>query len=219
VVRRVDRGPLVLAGFSFGAGLAYRVAARPGALAGLVILDGAPPDGAPPRARSGPAIDVGSTRLPWAERRRLLAALAREPNGPSTVSGYATAAEALADIVYTSKSFGGRGGLSAARDGVTDPVALARLLSTYDRWWPSAALGGGAVDPTRRLPVLAFAAGRMGPRWTERVRRGARAWGGEAAAVHELPEYGHVDVLIAKDTDTRVVAPVVRFVRGLTQTR
>lgn len=219
VVRRVDRGPLVVAGFSYGAGLAYRVAARPGALAGLVILDGSPPDGAPTRERTGPAIDVGGSRLPFAERRRLLAAVRSDPDGPSTVPGYATAGEALADIVYTTKSFGGRGGLSAARDGVTDVRALAHLLGTYDRWWPTVALGGAAVAPTRRVPVLAFAASRMGPRWTERVRAGARAWGGEGAAVRELDGFGHVDVLAGRDTDRLVIGPVVTFLRSLTPAR
>jgi hypothetical protein len=182
-------------------------------------LDGAPPDGAPTRERTGPAIDVGGSRLPFAARRDLLDAVRSGPEGPSTVPGYPTAAQALADIVYTTKSFGGRGGLSAARDGVTDPLALARLLSTYDRWWPTAAMGGAAVTPTRRLPVLAFAASRMGPRWAERVAAGAHAWGGDDAAVHRLEGYGHVDVLVGRETDRLVIEPVVAFVRTLARAR
>jgi pimeloyl-ACP methyl ester carboxylesterase len=210
-VRRADRGPLVVAGFSYGASIAYRLAARNEALAGLVILDGAPPDGTPLRERSGPAIDVGSNRLPFEERRQLLAAVARDPAGSSPVAGYPSAGAALADIVYTSRSFGGRGGLSAARDGVTDVSDLAALLTTYDRWWPSAALGGPAVAPSHRVRVLAFAAENMGPQWVDRVRTGARTWGGEQAIVHELPGHGHVDVLIGRDTDRLVVEPIVVF--------
>jgi dienelactone hydrolase len=215
-VRELERERLVVAGFSYGASIAYRLAARDVPLAGLVILDGAPPDGAPLRERAGPAIDVGSNRLPFAERRRLLAAVAQDPGGPSPVAGYPSAEAALADVVYTSRSFGGRGGLSAARDGVTDVRDLAALLATYDRWWPSAALGGSALAPSRRVPVLAFAAANMGPRWVERVRAGAQAWGGAEAIAHELPGYGHVDVLVGRETGRLVVDPVVAFVLATT---
>jgi pimeloyl-ACP methyl ester carboxylesterase len=213
-VRRADRGPLVVAGFSYGASIAYRLAARDQPLAGLVILDGAPPDGTPVRERRGPAIDVGGSRLPWEARRELLTAVLQDPAGRSPVSGYDSAGAALADIVYTSRSFGGRGGLSAAREGMTNVSDLAALLATYDRWWPSAALGGAAVAPSRPLPVLAFATVNMGPHWVERVRAGARTWGGNQAVVHALPGYGHVDVLVGRDTDRLVIEPVVAFVRA-----
>ena len=71
--RTHDRAPVWLAGFSYGAGVAYRLAAaRDAGLAGLVVLDGA----APASRDLGPgdvAIDVGSSRLPWDARERLLA--------------------------------------------------------------------------------------------------------------------------------------------------
>ena len=212
IVRMVDPGPFYVSGFSFGAGLGYDLAARDHPMEGLVILDGAPP--APREAAGGgdPAIDVGSSRLPWTERARLLAAVLDDPAGPSPLPGFATAGAALTDIVHTARSFGGHGGLSGVEAGTTDVRALAGLLATYDRWWPRAALDGTAVTPSRTLPVLAFAAANMGPAWVARVRAGAHAFGGEAATVHELPGFGHVDVLVGRDAPRHVFEPIRRFV-------
>jgi len=211
-VRTADPGPLYLAGFSYGAGVAYRLAARRVPLQGLVILDGTPPgDGSAPEG-SGPAIDVAGSRLPWPERARLLAAVLASPGNPSPVAGYVTAGSALADIVYSAPAFGGHGGLSAAKDGVTAVTPLARLLASYDRWWPRAALGGGGVSPSRQIPVLAFATPNMGPAWVERVRAGAKAFGGEKAIVRVPPRYGHLDVLVGNRAARTVFEPVLGFV-------
>jgi pimeloyl-ACP methyl ester carboxylesterase len=212
-VRGADPGPLYVAGFGFGAGVAYRLAARKAEpIAGLVVLDGVPPGATAAPEGAGPAIDVGGGRLPWDERDRLLRTVIASPENPSPVPGYTTAGEALADVVYTSPTFGGHGGLSAARDGVADVGAVARLLASYDRWWPRAALGGSAVTPSRTLPLLAFASRNMGPQWIERVRAGARAFGGDRAIVHELPRYGHVDVLVGAWAERLVFEPILGFV-------
>jgi pimeloyl-ACP methyl ester carboxylesterase len=216
--RTVDTGPLYLAGFSFGAGMAYRLATRdPLRVAGLVILDGVPPeprDGA--TGGDGPAIDVGSTRLPFDARAKLLTDVLADPGGPSPLPDYATAGAALTDIVDSSKAFGGHGGLSGVKYGVADVRALAALLSTYDRWWPRATLDAKPAlpAPTRSMRVLAFASANMGPAWIQRVRDGARAFGGDGATIVELPGYGHVDVLIGKDAPRLVFDPMRRFVQG-----
>jgi dienelactone hydrolase len=213
--RTVDTGPLYVTGFSFGAGLAYRLAAHEVRMAGLVILDGAPPEPRDDDAGGDPAIDVGSTRLPFDVRTKLLADVLADPGGPSPVPDYATAGAALTDIVDTSRTFGGHGGLSGVKTGSTDVRALAALLSTYDRWWPRATLAAKpAVTPGRPVRVLAFAATNMGPSWVARVRDGARAFGGDGATVIELPGYGHVDVLIGKDAPRLVFDPIRRFVQG-----
>ncbi len=211
IARTIDRGPFFVAGFSYGAGLAYRLAGRDQPIAGIVILDGAPPDGKAP-APGPPAIDVGGGRLPYDERRRLLAAVLADAASPSPMPGYATAGEALADVVFTARSFGGAGGLSAAKSGVTDLRSLATLLATYDRWWPRAALGGPIVTPSRRVPLLAFTSTNMGPEWTHGVRDGAVAFGGPDADVRELPGWGHVDVLVGRDVAELVAAPIRAFV-------
>src|SRR5579883_547861 len=195
------------AGFSFGGALAYRVASkeRPAA---LVVLD-ATAGGRHEPPGSGPALDVASTRLPWPLRRALLTAVIADPTGPSPLPGYASAGAALADVLWTSQSFGGQGGLSAARDGMSDLQLLARLLAGEDRWWPRAVLTAKPPRPPRSpLPVLAFASTRMGPQWVEEVRAAARAWGGPRAQVRELPGYGHLDVLVGRSAARDVFEPV-----------
>jgi pimeloyl-ACP methyl ester carboxylesterase len=214
--RTVDTGPLYIAGFSFGAGMAYRLATRDLRIAGLVILDGVPPEPRDGAGGEGPAIDVGSTRLPFDTRAKLLADVLADPGGPSPVPDYATAGAALADIVDSSKAFGGHGGLSGVKYGVADVRALAALLSTYDRWWPRATLDAKPAlpVPTRSLRVLAFASANMGAAWIQRVRDGARTFGGDGATIVELPGFGHVDVLIGTDAPRLVFDPMRRFVLG-----
>ena len=178
-VRSADPpGPLYLAGFGFGAAMAYGVAARADQpVGGLIILDGVP-DG-PGLFRSeggrGPVLDVAGTRQTFDERQRLLQAVVRDPKGPSPVSG-GKAGTALADLAYNAPSFGGVGGMSTARDGVTDPRALAQLLLTFDRYWPRDALDGRAKPPKQTMPVLAFASGAQGQAWIDRVRQGAESF-------------------------------------------
>jgi len=138
-VRGADPGPLFVAGFSQGAAFAYRLASRRDSLlGGLVILDGAVTPGVP-MGGDGPAIDIGSGRLPFAERRQLLDQVIADPNMPSPLPGFPSAGAALASILSTSRAFGGEGGL-AAGTRVSEITVLAALLRSYDRWWPRAAV-------------------------------------------------------------------------------
>jgi pimeloyl-ACP methyl ester carboxylesterase len=215
-VRSADPGPLYLAGFSFGASMAYGIASlgdQP--VVGLVILDGVPGGGSSTADAGGSsAIDVGGGRLSFEDRERLLQAVIRSPNGPSPVGG-GTAGSSLAEIVYTAPSFGGQGGLSAARNGVTDVGVLARLLDSYDRWWPRAALApGSGKGPRRKLPVIAFASGNMGTAWVARVKDGAEDFGGDRTEFHELPLHGHLDVLIGRLASREVFEPIRRWLLG-----
>ncbi len=210
-VRGAEHGPLFVAGFSYGAGAAYGLAARGDqAISGLVIIDGAPADGSTPPGDAA-MIDVAGSRLPWPQREQLLRTVLASPANPSPVAGYRTAGAALGDILFTSPSFGGNGALSAARDGVSDIHDIALLLNSYDRWWPRATLGGKAPSP-RTIPVLAFAAGNMGPKWLERVRAGATAFGGDRASVKEIPLHGHIDLLVGRLSVTEVFEPIRRWV-------
>ncbi len=214
-VRSSDPGPLYLAGFSHGAGLAYRFAGRSDeGLAGLLILDGAHAAGVAPKG-GGVAIDVGGSRLPFAEREQLLAAVVANPAGPSPLPGFATAGDALAETLYTAPSFGGRGGLANTRDDVSDVRVLAELLRRYDRWWPRATLAAPPPTPPRRtLRVLAFASTNLGPTWVERVRTSARAFGGPEARVRELRGYGHLDVLVGRRAARDVYQPALTWLAG-----
>jgi len=210
-VRGADPGPLFVAGFSQGAVFAYRLASRRDAgLAGLLILDGAPSPG-PTVASGGPAIDVGGSRLPFAERRRLLDQVVADANAPSPLPGFPTAGAALAHILSTAPLFGREGGLAAGAR-ISEISVLAALLRSYDRWWPSAAVGGPPPRPPKTpLPVLAFASTNMGPEWVDRVRAGARAYGGADAEVRELAGYGHLDVLVARRATQDVFQPVLAW--------
>jgi len=210
-VRAADPGPLVLAGFSYGAGLAYRLAARSDTRPErLLVLDGVHGAGRDVPG-SGPAIDVGGSRLPWDLRQSLLALVILDPATTSPLAGYATAGAALADVLYTAPSFGGDGGLANTRDGVSDIRVLARLLRGYDRWWPRPALATSAPSPRGELPVLAFASTRFGDAWVERVRSSAHAFGGESAVVRPLPRYGHLDVLVGRRAARDVFAPALAW--------
>ncbi|TMA39726.1 MAG: alpha/beta hydrolase [Deltaproteobacteria bacterium] len=210
-VRGADPGPLFVAGFSQGAVFAYRLASRrDAALAGLLILDGAPNTG-PVVAGGGPAIDVGGSRLPFAERRRLLDQVIADANAPSPLPGFPTAGAALASILSTAPLFGREGGLAAGAR-VSEISVLAVLLRSYDRWWPRAAVGGPSPRPPKTpLPVLAFASTNMGPAWVDRVRAAALAYGGPEAEVRELAGYGHLDVLVARRAAQDVFQPALAW--------
>ena len=204
-----------VAGFSQGAVIAYDLAARrvsPGMT--LVILDGALPTDrdVPP---GGPAIDVAGGRLTYPTRRALMDAVIADPDGPSPLAGFPSAGEALRKVLYAAQSFGGRGGLANTYDDVSDLRVLATLLRSYDRWWPRAAVGGDAPSPpTASVPVLAFATGRLGPAWTERVRTSAEAFAKGKATVVELPNYGHLDVLVAREAAHDVFLPAFEWIQA-----
>jgi len=214
-VNGADPGPLFVMGFSFGAGVAYRLASQADLpVAGLVILDGAVD--AAPVPEGGPVIDVAGGRLSWPDRAQLLDAAVADPGGASPVPGAPTAGQALADVLWSAPSFGGRGGLSAASDGVSDITVVARLLRSYDRWWPRATLAAGAPKPPRKpLPLLAFASGNLGPQWVTSVKASAHAFGGDRAVVREVPRHGHLDVLVAKDAAHLVFEPTRAWLTSL----
>jgi hypothetical protein len=148
-------------------------------------------------------------------RQRLLADIIADPARPSPVAGFATAGAALAELLYSAPSFGGRGGLANARDGVSDVHTLATLLRSYDRWWPRAALDAPPPDrPRQPVRVLAFASTNMGPEWLKRVRASARTYGGDGAVMRELPGYGHLDVLVGRRAAQDVFEPAREWLAG-----
>jgi pimeloyl-ACP methyl ester carboxylesterase len=213
-VRGVDPGPLFLAGFSYGAGVAYGLVSRGNQpVEGLIILDGVPGGSSFPPEGGGAAIDVAGSQMSFADREALLGAVIKSPNNPSPVGG-GTAGAALGQILFSAPSYGGQGGLSAARDGVSDIRVVALLLDSYDRWWPRAALEGPAKGPYKRLPVLAFASENMGPAWVARVKKGADEFGGDHAVVKTLPLHGHLDVLVGRLASSEVFEPIRRWLSG-----
>jgi hypothetical protein len=211
-VRSADGRLDHVAGFSHGAVFAYDLAARRAApKMTLVILDGAFPNSREVQP-GGPAIDVAG-RMPFATRRALMDAVIADPDGPSPLPGFPSAAEALRKVLYSAQSFGGRGGLANTYDDVSDPRVLATLLRAYDRWWPrAAAIGSVPGAPAEPVPVLAFASGRLGPAWLERVRTSAVTFGKGRETVVELPAYGHLDVLVAREAAHDVFFPIFEWI-------
>jgi hypothetical protein len=155
-------------------------------------------------------MEIGGT--PWEERQRLLQTVIASPQNPSPLPGYRTAGQALADLLWNAPGFGGPGGLSAARNGVSNVQVLARLLYTYDRWWPRATLGGTPPRPREPIRVIAFAGENEGPAWVEAVRAGAVAFGGERATVRTVPLHGHLDVLAGRLSAEEVYEPTRRWI-------
>ncbi len=253
-VRRETTGPIVVAGFSLGASFASALAGNEKAplvmsgdvlgsggeraahgiehdrhhpLAGLALLDGVAPGMLPAAgaSRAMPvAIDVGSSRLSFARRQALLAAVIADAHAPSTNREFSTVGHELAHLLYTSATFGGRGGLSDALHGRADIAHAARLLASYDRFWPgaatrSAAVAGDAAEPASpaliTLPAFAVTSTNMGEGFRSAVEASARRLGGDTATIIVLPGWGHLDVLVGTSARDQVFAPFLRWLRAL----
>jgi hypothetical protein len=201
-----------VAGMGDGATFAYEMARREDPLlAGIVALDGAAT--ATPAPGSGALLEEGFPGITWETRAALLNVASTTPAGPSPVPGYASAGAALAELAFRDPTYGGNGGLSAARDGVSDVRSVARYLAGADRWWPRAVLRTRAPGATkRRVPVFAVAAGRRGSAWTDLVTASARDAGGAEVTVRVLPAFGHVDVLVGRAAPHQVHEPVRVFI-------
>ena len=138
---------IFVGGFSRGVSLAYALAlAEPrDAVAGIVALDGSFKSHAPTGKfdrqaalkkleESGAfASDVSGPRG-WEWRQRLMQGASEKPAGPPIDAKYKTAAEELADILYTAWR---PGGLANAKDGKSTAAVLGRLLAGYDRYYPA----------------------------------------------------------------------------------
>jgi hypothetical protein len=143
----------------------------------------------------------------------LLQLVVARPQSPSPVPGYGSAGAALAELAFADPTFGGNGGLSAAREGAADVRAVARYLAGADRWWPRAVLRSRTPGAGKRpVPVFAIAAGRRGGAWSQVVTESAERFGGDRATVRVLPSLGHVDVLVGRSAPHQVHEPVRLFI-------
>lgn len=201
-----------LAATGDGATFAYEMADRGvPLLAGIVAVDGA--STATPAPGGGSLVEAGFPGVAWETRAALLSAVTSAPRSPSPLPGYPSAAAALADLAFRDPTYGGNGGLSAARDGTADVRAVARYLRAADRWWPRRVLRTRAPDGGGRpVPVLAFASGRRGAAWTDLVRASAETFGGAQAKVRVLPALGHVDLLVGRNAPHLVHEPARAFI-------
>jgi pimeloyl-ACP methyl ester carboxylesterase len=225
-----------VAGFSRGVTFAWALACTdPGPLAGLVALDGMFKkqqraeafDFAGARAELVAerryASDVAG-RMGWQTRHAMMSAAAREPNGPAQREGFGSVGEQVGHVLY---SAWGAGALANPRDGFSRPQVLARLLDSYDRWWPSIQnIEGRSVseqidDPRTpiddkwgklELPVLYFGATGLGSGWVlDGIYSSVRS-GSEDVSLHLLEGYGHLDVLVGERAEASVFSPIADWI-------
>ena len=214
---------IYLAGFSRGVEFEYLYTALHSKnVQGLIVLDGFLPRHA---SRAPPADvyadDLGGRHLTFDRRKTLMEMVIANPDGPAPISKYKTARENLAHVVYdTGGVFGGKGGLADPIDGFSDPVELAKLLITYDRWWPAIQDYENPFTPERlatlkssQVPVIAFASTNMAAQWPSWVEQSANSTGTRDVTFTKLDGRGHLDVLCGRDVGSIVFARVVEWLK------
>ncbi len=229
-------------GFGQGATFAALAAARIGGegIAGLVLLDGYvldPPDKDAFYRQRPPtpnwfADDLESHYLPYKRWIKILQDVIDDPNGPDFLPEpiFDNRAQALAHFLYAASAFGGRGGLSNAKNGRADVVLLARVLQRQDRYWPRAQNHGGfelkrhlagvqfdyaTAFTMLQLPLLAFSSDTMdnaGIAWSERMRFTAHATATSDVEFRVLHDWGHLDVLFGSEAADEVFAPMAEWI-------
>jgi pimeloyl-ACP methyl ester carboxylesterase len=216
---------IFIAGFSRGATFAYRYAANhPDKVRGLMILDGfilereKPGPGKTPSSGAY-ATDVGGRHLTFDKRKALLEMVIHDPDGPAPIASYRTARENLEHVVNDSPAFGGHGGLANPIGGYSDAVTLARVLITYDRYWPTVQDQENPLTPamSRRLtstdiPVIAFSSSNIAPDWPAKVI-GSASSTGTTPTVVVLRGWGHLDVLCGTSAEEHVYVPALEWLR------
>ncbi len=215
---------IILAGFSRGVSFAYLYAAQhPKDIAGLLLFDGYighGEKGTPPADIF--AADVAGKHLTWDKREVLLKLVIASPHAPAPIAKYKDAADNLNHVVYDTAGFGGKGGLANPIDGFSDPSILARVLITYDRYWPIVQDYEDSFLPTvisalerSKISVLAFSSSNIAPDWPDRVGRSASSTGSSRTRVSTLKGWGHLDVICGTYAARDVFAPALQWIKQL----
>ena len=217
------QGKVVFAGFSRGVTNEYLYAALcPENVAGIVALDGFISSRASKElpADAGYADDIGGAHLTYDKRKTLMEMVIANPDQPAPIPKYKTARENLEHVVYDSREFGGHGGLANPQGGKSDAVELAKLLITYDRYWPKVQDYENPFTPERlaalkksQIPVIAFASTNFGPDWPKMVEDSAHSTGANDVSFTKLDGAGHLDVLCGNLSEGMVFAPTLEFIR------
>jgi pimeloyl-ACP methyl ester carboxylesterase len=215
---------IFVAGFSRGVEFAYLYAAMHAPdVAGIIALDGfIPPPGQPliANASKDPAEDIGGPHLTYDKRKKLMQMVIDNPNQPAPIPKYKTARENLEHVVYDAGGvFGGKGGLADPISGKSDAVVLARLLITYDRYWPTVQDGDNPFTPellaalnASKIPVIAFASTNFGKDWPTLVAQSAKSTGTPDPVLWTLKGWGHLDVLVGSRAQSEVYGRTVVFI-------
>jgi pimeloyl-ACP methyl ester carboxylesterase len=224
-VREKTGVKLYVAGFSRGVEFAYLYAARnPGHVAGIIALDGFIPTH-PMRAAPLPAghyaDDIGGEHLTYDKRYKLMQMVIENPDQPAPIPKFKTARENLEHVVYGAGGFfGGNGGLANPQGGYSDAVVLAKLLITYDRYWPAVQDGENPFTPellaalkASKIPVIAFASTNFGAQWPGQVEAAAKSTGAPDTSFTKLDKWGHLDVLAGTKSESEVFAPTAAWIK------
>jgi len=217
------RGKIFLAGFSRGVTNEYLYTAlHPENVQGLIVLDGFISDRAPKEAPADVyADDIGGAHLTYDKRKTLMEMVIANPDGPAPIPKYKTTRENLEHVVYDAGGvFGGHGGLANPQGGKSDAVVLAKLLLTYDRYWPTVQDFENPFTPERlaalkksQVPVIAFSSTNIAPHWPAMVEESAHSTGSQSVTFTRLDGDGHLDVLCGNDSEAMVFAPSLEFIK------
>jgi len=214
---------IFLVGFSRGVTNEYLYTAlHPENVQGIIALDGF----ISRRARKEPsedayADDIGGAHLTYDKRKTLMEMVIANPDGPAPIPKYKTARENLEHVVYDSGgAFGGHGGLANPQGGKSDAVELAKLLITYDRYWPRVQDFEDPFTPERlaalaksQVPVIAFSSTNIASEWPAMVEQSAHSTGNKVASFTKLEGTGHLDVLCGSLSQGMVFAPSLEFIK------
>jgi pimeloyl-ACP methyl ester carboxylesterase len=219
--RKTGRAKIFLAGFSRGVEFEYLYASMyPERVEGLIALDGFIPRRPSRPAPERYADDLGGRRLTWDKRKALLQRVIKNPDGPAPLAKFKTARENLEFVLYHSAGFGGHGGLANPQGGFSKVEVLARVLATYDRYWPAVQDTENPFTPARlarlraaKIPVIAFSSSNIAPGWPAMVAESAHSTASRDVTVTKLPGWGHLDVLSGTKAEARVYEPVLGWLR------
>jgi pimeloyl-ACP methyl ester carboxylesterase len=224
VSEKSGRGRIFVAGFSRGVEFAYLFAAKhyPERVAGIIALDGFFSNHPMRTVPAGHyADDIGGEHLTYDKRYKLMQMVIDNPDQPAPIPKYKTARENLEHVVYDAGGFfGGKGGLANPQGGFSDPIVLAKLLISYDRYWPAVQDGENPFTPAllaslraSKIPVIAFASTNFGANWPGMVEASAKATGAPDPSFAKFDGWGHLDVLAGTKSESEVFAPTVAWIK------
>ena len=224
VTEKSGRSQLFVAGFSRGVEFEYFFAAKhyPERVAGIIALDGFIPNHPMRTVPAGHyADDVGGEHLTYDRRYKLMQMVIENPEQAAPIPKYKTARDNLEHVVYDAGGFfGGKGGLANPQGGFSDPVVLAKLLISYDRYWPAVQDGENPFTPevlaslkASKIPVIAFASTNFGAKWPGMVEASAKSTGGPDPSFAKFDGWGHLDVLAGTKSESEVFAPTAVWIK------
>ncbi|MDO8433072.1 MAG: alpha/beta fold hydrolase [Candidatus Binatus sp.] len=225
VREQTGREKIFVAGFSRGVEFSYLYAAmHPDRVQGIIALDGFIPL-KPMRKVAAPADhfadDIGGAHLTYDKRKVLMQMVIDNPAQAAPIPKYKTARENLEHVVYGAGGFfGTNGGLANPQGGFSDAVVLAKLLISYDRYWPAVQDGENPFTPalleqlkTSKIPVIAFASTNFGSQWPTMVEAAAKSTGAPDPSYKKFDGWGHLDVLAGAKSETEVFAPTLAWIK------